>query len=263
MLTETVMCYLFSRFKEIFKGNFCLSLFNFQGPAVLKCCAHRSARYILSPTTRAVNGEFTISSFYFSGLNRPRKTEDGPQRWGPPNTSEIKLFQSRFLAAVHEIGLLGKLLVEDLAADGEEQADNTGDVVPRVCSPGEIIRSDGKPHIAPRVERYKGNTDKADVENTGVAGTVASLLHGETGNDGDENLGERPEFPHGRILQLETKVVEGYVEDEDEDLDSPTFNPINADMKEEASDEFGDGTLTGDEDAPQDDVMEDLNKDEE
>jgi hypothetical protein len=34
-------------------------------------------------------------------------------------------------------------------------------------------------------------------------------------------------------------------------------------MKEEASDEFGDGTLTGDEDAPQDDVMEDLNKDEE
>ena len=32
MLTETVMCYLFSRFKEIFKGNFCLSLFNFQGP---------------------------------------------------------------------------------------------------------------------------------------------------------------------------------------------------------------------------------------
>ena len=59
------------------------------------------------------------------------------------------------------------------------------------------------------------------------------------------------------------QFVQGGVEDEDDDLDSPTFNPINADMKEEASDEFGDGTLTGDEDAPQDDVMEDLNKDEE
>ena len=58
------------------------------------------------------------------------------------------------------------------------------------------------------------------------------------------------------------QFVQGGAEDEDEDLDSPTFNTIHADMSG-ASDAFDDGTLTGDEDVPQDDVMEDLNKDEE
>ena len=58
------------------------------------------------------------------------------------------------------------------------------------------------------------------------------------------------------------QFVQGGAEDEDEDLDSPTLNPIHADMSA-SSDAFDDGTLTGDEDVPQDDVMEDLNKDEE
>ena len=94
MLTETVMCYLFSRFKEIFKGNFCLSLFNFQGPkppyyAVLKCCAHRSARYILSSKTKLVNVIFRFSHKYFFGTEWGWATTWEPHRprpaWGRKN----------------------------------------------------------------------------------------------------------------------------------------------------------------------------------
>ena len=121
----------------------------------------------------------------------------------------LTLFQKWFLACCfNNLFFFREFFVDDEASDGKEEADGFDDVVPWVGAEWEVVWCDGLPHVEPWVEGYDSDADEADVEPATIPSTVAAFFQHKAWCDGDEDLGENPEFPHGAVMKFKAQQIE-------------------------------------------------------